>query len=251
MSIFKFVTQSELDDLPEDPQLAFAALVNHAQRRYSEILGRLDPEENRDWREIEDTRHSFMNVVVAAGKRFEIAPFTDIDVPKLRDFNESDHRQFQADLDHYLTQLMLDNSIRNKKDSVLILPQSKDRIRSYVSGLRDCLEKANMDEGKRSALLKKLDEFEKELEKRRLSLMALTQMILTVVALPGGAWASVELANKLVTNILHVVAEAKESDEANSKISSGEQPKALSAPRKEYPSEGFPTHDDLDDDIPF
>lgn len=41
MSIFKFVTQDELDDLPEDPQLAFATLVNHAQRRFADILSML------------------------------------------------------------------------------------------------------------------------------------------------------------------------------------------------------------------
>ena len=87
-----------------------------------------------------------MNVVVAAAKRFEIEPFVSMQVPRLDKFKENDHRQFIADVDHYVTQLMLDNSIRARGDSVVILPKSKDRIRSYIHGLRQCLEQANMTE---------------------------------------------------------------------------------------------------------
>jgi hypothetical protein len=54
----------------------------------------------------------FMNVVIAAGKKYEIEPFASLSVPRLNKFDSEIHRQFKADLDHYLTQLLLDNSSR-------------------------------------------------------------------------------------------------------------------------------------------
>jgi len=195
MSILNFVTQDELDDLDEDPRVAFMSLVNHAQRRFSEQSEKLDSSDEAQWHQLEELRHSFMNVIVAAAKRFEIEPFVSMEVPRISDFNNYDHRQFRADLDHYITQLMLDNSLRSKKDSVAILPNSKDKIRAYVHGLRECIEQGNMSEAKRESLLKRLDQFESELEKRRLNILVVAHFALELLALPGAVWTSVDIAN--------------------------------------------------------
>ena len=144
-SALNFVSQDELDDLDDDPRIAFMTLVNHAQRRLAEQTERLDPRDELQWEQREELYHSFMNVVIAAAKQFEIEPFVSMEVPRFSDFKHNvDHREFKAVLDHYITQLMLDNSIRVKRDLVAILPNSKDRIRSYVHGLRQCIEQANM-----------------------------------------------------------------------------------------------------------
>jgi hypothetical protein len=251
MSIFTFMDQDQLDDLPEDPAMAFMTLARFAQHRLAEESAKLDPDERNQWEQLEELRHSFMNVVVAAAKRFEIEPFVSMEVPKISDFGDKDHRQFRADLDHYLTQLMLDNSIRNKRDSVEVLPKSKDRIRSYIHGLRGCLEQANMTAAKREALLKKLDQFEHELERRRLSLLAVTRLTLELLAIPGGLWASSEVAGRLVTNVMQVVAEAKLAEDETRQLPPVAPPKALSAPRVEKPRPQPAFDSDLDDDVPF
>ena len=114
MTILNFVSQDELDDLDDDPRIAFMMLVNHAQRSLSEQTKGLTEE---DWQQREELRHSFMNVVIAAAKRFEIEPFVSMEVPRFSDFEENvDYRQFKADLDHYITQLVIDNSIRAKRE---------------------------------------------------------------------------------------------------------------------------------------
>lgn len=251
MSIFTFVTQDELDDLPEDPSMAFMVLVNHAQRRLAEASKGLDPEERYQWEQLEELRHSFMNVVLAAAKRFEIEPFVTMEVPRLSEFNNTDHRQFRSDLDHYVTQLMLDNSIRNKRDSVEVLPKTKDRLRAYVQGLRGCIEQGKMTDAKREALLKKLDQFEQELEKRRLSLLAVTRLSLEILAIPGAVWATGEVGTRLITNVMQVVAEAKAAEDETRKLPSTAPPKALSPPRKEQPKSAPAFDADLDDDVPF
>jgi hypothetical protein len=215
-------------------------LVNHAQRRLSEKLGQLDPQEQ--WNEVEDLRHSFMNVVIAAAKRFEIEPFLSMDVPRLDGYKNDDHRQFKADLDHYITQLMLDNSMQSKRDSVGLLSNSKDRIRKYILALRECIEKSNMTDAKKDALLNKLEQFEKELEKRRISILAVSRLTLELLALPGGVWGSVDVAHKLITNVMQTVAEAQAVEQETRQLPSSNNPKALSPPRAEK---------ELDDSIPF
>ncbi len=245
MAILNFVSQDELDDLDDDPRIAFMTLVNHAQRRLAEQTKTLKTGFERA-----ELRHSFMNVVIAAAKRFEVEPFVSRKVPSLSDFNQHiDYPQFQADLDHYITQLAIDNSIRAKQDSVAILPNSKDRIRSYVHGLPQCIEQANMTEPKREALLKKLGQFEAELEKRRLNILAVARVAFELLAIPGGVWASAEVANKLITNIMQTVAEAKSAEQETRQLAPTVPPKALSSPRAEEADRL--SINIIDDDIPF
>lgn len=253
MSILNFVTQDQLDNLDDDPRLAFMELVNIAQRSLSTQLGKFRGNDEEEWRLMEDLRHSFMNVVVASSKRFEIEPFSSMDVPKIND--DLNFKQFNSDLDHYVTQLVLDNSAQNRRDSVSILPKSKDKIRSYIHALRECIEKANMIDSRRSALLKRLDELEKELEKRRANMLVVAKLAFDIMAIPGGTWASYEIATKLVANISQSVEEARELEQSNRPLPAAKPVPILSAPRKPVPTQpawsraGF--SDDLDDDVPF
>jgi hypothetical protein len=226
MTILNFVTQDELDDLDEDPRMAFLALVNHAQRSLDRQTSGLDPDNEYQWGRKAELQQRFMNVIVAAGKRFEVKSFTTMIVPKHSNYSQSDYKQFESDLDHFVTQLVIDNSQRSKKTSVDILPNTKDQIRSYVHGLRQCIENGNMQDSKRKSLLGKLDDFEKELEKKRLNILAVTLLSFELLAIPGASWASVELAHKLLTNITQTVAEAKQLEDQTRKIGSAEIPKS-------------------------
>ena len=251
MTILNFVTQDELDSLDEDPRMAFLGLVNYAQRSLSSQISKLDPNDEHDWREREDLQQRFMNVVVAAGKRFEVEPFTSTEIPRHADYRTSDYKQFESDLDHFVTQLVIDNSLRSKKTTVEILPESKDKIRGYLYGLRKCVENANMDDKKRQVLLTKLDHFEKELEKKRTSILEVTMLSFAILGIPGATWASIDIAHKLITNITQVFAEAKSHEDETRQIGANAVPKALSPPRPPNKNDRKPSGGDMDDEIPF
>lgn len=252
MSILDFVSQDELDDLDEDHRVAFMQLVNAAQRTLSAKIEGLDPDNQYEWQKAEELRYSFMNVVVAAAKRFEIEPFHSMEVPQYSNFREGDHRQFKSDLDHYVTQLILDNSLRSKRDSVEVLPKTKDQLRAYLNGLKQCIQNGNMTAAKRESLLKKLDAFEAELEKRRLNMLTVARFSYLILSIPGTVWASVDITHKLTSNIMQTVAEAKAAEDETKQLPAMAQPKALSAPRKPAPpARASAFSDDLDDDVPF
>jgi hypothetical protein len=255
MLVFDFITQEEIDDLPDDdPQAAFMAFVRIAQRRLAERIRKLDPSNNpEEWDELHEARNGFMNVVIAAAKKFGVEPLASTDVPSIKDFNTETYRQFRADIDHLFTQLLLDNSSRAKRDSVPISSDLKTKIRTYVFHLRELIEKAeDLDDTKRQILLHRLSDFEAELEKKRLNLTAVAVLAITFLGAPGALLESADAANRLVTNILHVVNAAKMADDATRRLPSSEPPMAITGPRSDSPSPRIPPMPKFDDDeIPF
>ena len=255
MMIFDFITQEEIDELPDDdPRAAFMTLVRIAQRKLGERTAQLDNNERDSWELLNEARHGFMNVIIAAAKKYEVEPFASLSVPRIEDFKTDVHRQFKADLDHYLTQLLLDNSSRAKRDSVAVSPELKTTIRTYLHHLREAIDHADdLSEARRNILLRKLAEFEAELEKKRLSLMAVALMAITLLSAPGGLGATAEIATKLVTNILRTIGEAKLADDEARRLPSSVAPMAITAPRRNDP-ELIPPREkrgDMDDEIPF
>lgn len=248
MNIFDFITEEEISDLPEDPALAFMTFVRVAQHRLFEREKELSSADKDYWNLIDEARHGFMNVVVAAAKQYRIKPFVSMEVPRVGKFDNDVHRQFKADLDHYITQLVLDGSIRGRRESVLLPESSRDKIRTYLHGLKVEIDKAEFTEAKRADLLAKLAKFEAALDGRRLNLMEVMMFAVAVLGLPGTTWASYEIVAKLTTNVVATVAEAKVVDDENRRLAPVEKPAALSPPRKEEPQL---RGSDMDDEIPF
>jgi hypothetical protein len=247
MMIFDFITQEEIDDLPnDDPQEAFTRFVEIARRKLADRLSSLGDQEE-DWHERSDAQHGFMNVIVAAAKRFDIEPLSRLSVPRASKFSSDTYREFRSDLDHYLTQLLLSNSARAKRDSVLLAQDFKTTIRTYVFNLRELIEKnEEIDDYKRNNLLNQLSAFEQALEKKRLNLLAVTAFAITLLGAPGALGASADMASKLVTNILRTVGEAKVHDDATRRLPSAAPPLQITGPRPEEKLK-----QDMDDDIPF
>lgn len=255
MDIFELITQSEIDELPEDDSQAFAEFARHAYKSLSNRVAELTEQEN--WDAIQEARYGFVNVLSGAARKYNVGPFAEIDVPLIKSFNYDDYRQFKTDLDHYLTQVILDNSKRAKRDNILVSAGAKEKFRAYVYHLKDAVASGAFTDAKRRDLLKKLADFEAELEGRRLSLLAVARITLELLAIPGGVWQSAEIANRLVLNVMETVAEAKiEEDEARG-LAAPVEPIAISPPRQEAPkrkpSASPPAFESggMDDDIPF
>jgi hypothetical protein len=255
MMIFDFITQDEMDDLPDDdPQSAFTRFVEISRRRLADYIDKIG-EDEAGWHDRNEAQHGFMNVVIAAAKRFEIEPLASLSVPRATKFDSDTYREFKSDLDHYLTQLLLSNSARAKRDSILVPAELKTTIRTYVFHLREIIEKdTDLAESKRLQLIRHLDDFEKALDKKRLNLMSVTVLAITLLGAPGALWASAEPASKLLANILRTVGEAKNAEDHARQLPSAAPPLAITGPRPNEAGGDFGksnTRSDMDDDIPF
>jgi len=257
MQLHDFISAAQIEALPDDdPQEAFTQFVRICATSLGEEVERLGGDEQHQWQAINDARHGFMNVVVAAAKKFDIQPMASMEVPRADDYDGGIFRQFKADLDHYITQLVLENSSRSKRDSVYVTPDLKAQISTYVYHLRQLIQKAEgLSDEKRESLLVKLADFEAELEKRRLNLLTVALMVIALASAPGGIWATGEAGQKIVSNILKVVGEAKNADDdAKKRLAPAETPRAISPPRQPTPSRPktpAARNSDMNDDIPF
>jgi len=261
MNIYDFISQEELEALPEDNRLAFAEFARLGQVRLRERLEGLDGIDEVQWLQIQEAKLGYMNVVLAAGKRYKIEPFASQSLPKVKGFNSDIYDQFKSDLDHYLAQIILDASARSRHESVELSGQSRDRIRAYIHGLRECIDKSSMDSSTKDRLYAKIAEFEAVLEKRRLSLLAATLLSVQILGVPGALWATGDVATKLISQIMQAVAEAKVAEDLT-RLPFTEAPAMLEAPRppaiefegpsRRRPSQDAPAFDSNDDsDIPF
>lgn len=254
MTPFDFVTRDEMDELPDDPRMAFTDFVTLAEKRLSERVRDLESRQDEDgWREANECRHAFVNVVIAAGKRFMIDEFSALELPLVDQFSYNDYTELKAKIDHYITQVALDTSIRLKSYSTIIPDNSKDRIRSHLHHLGEAIESSGLSDAKKEKLHKILSEFETELEKRRLSWLAVARLTYEILAVPGTLYASSEVVTKLITNINQTVAEAKAVEDETRAIPNEPTSFALTPPKtpKPKPQTDFGFGKPTDDEIPF
>lgn len=258
MAVQDFITSDEIEAAPEDPAMAFAELVGIAEKRLTDLCKPfLGSNEEADWNYIQDYRHGFENVVIGLARSFKIEPFASRDVPRRSNFGSDDYQEFRSELDHYLTQLLVDNTLRNRRNSVPIQPKDKDRIRQHLHALRQAVDAADLTDAKRATLHKRMSDFEAALDKPRLNLMEATMFAIAILGLPGAIWTSADVVGKLTQNVLSIIAEAKLADDENRRLGPTEPRVALMPPRqnevKPKPSRpsGTSRSDDLDDEIPF
>lgn len=256
MQIFDFITQDELDDLPEDENAAFLEFVRIARGRLQERMNELNVNNDNDWDSIQDARHGFVNVVTATARQLKIEPFASMDVPRVKETDYEEYRQFVADVDHYLTQMLFTTRSAARRESVILSEVAKDNIRTKLHHLREALERSECDQRTRARLLARLDEFEKDLEKRRINILAVARVAIEILAVPGALAGTYDVSVKMINQIMQTIGEEKISEDERRRLPPVEKPAALMPPRvgeKKKPGFDFGGgfSRDLDDEIPF
>jgi hypothetical protein len=256
MSIFQILSPDFRNELPDDDRLAFGMIVERATDWLADRLKEVDETERASWQAYESAQLSVMNVVIASAKHYQIEPFAKMIVPRRDKFDSNDFVEFQTELDHYLIQIMLDNTMRLRRDTAAIDSKSREKIRDYLNVLKKAIDDAEMSEAKRSALRSKLSQFEAELDKSRVPIFMLARILLEVVSLTANVVALAESPtfHKIVSNTFQAVAVVKAEDDGNRQLPPTEPPKALLPPRPvEERRRGSATTEgyDLNDDIPF
>ena len=255
MNIAELVFPDEWPDLPEDNEEAFAKIITLAQPRLRERVREAQKwaDENNDYSDINDAQHGFMSSLVGVAKTYAIPAFANQHMPRPADWDGDVNRQFHADLNHFVAQVTARTAIRSRQSSVAMDPKSKDRLRSYLHGLKTEIDKSSLSGPKKSALLERLAAFEKELDGRRVNILAVSLLVMEIVGIPGSVWASHELVQRLSGNVVQCVGESKVAE--NEAFAARLPAPALQITAAEYEPkrvqdfrrQGF----DLNDDIPF
>lgn len=252
------LSEDFLAELPDDPHAAFGMVLRRADAYVAEARQAVDESEGSSWYIYETAEHTAMNTIIAVAKRYDIQPFASMVVPPRDNFKSAQFTEFKVDLDHYAAQLLLDNSIRRKRDAVEIDSNVKDRLRQHIHGIKTLIDQADMPEPKRALLHKRIADFEAALEKPRVNVVMLAGVMVMILA---GAANITQLADsramhKLVATIMATIGEAKAIDEEKRDLPPILPPQPLLPPRSNDsvagPDERRDTSaTDLDEEIPF
>lgn len=246
MAAEELITDEDLANLPEDPQLAFVELERVARVRVQQWETEIAEVQYGD---ADPYRLEYINKVLAAARVYEIDALKDWQVPNVRDSNIYDqYRQFTHDVDHFTMQIRIRNVPVNRRASVGLDGNTKIKIHHHIGKIREAIEAAALPDEKRDALYRKLDRFALEVDKVRTDLQAATAVYIAVCAGIGEGFKKLEPVRRMIDSVATLLGKAKEAEENLPALPSGAERKRLEAPRKRLPP---PRAGDLDDEIPF
>jgi hypothetical protein len=242
------ITDEELAQLPDDPELAFV--------EFERIMrARLDEQENMaecGEYSAEPYQLEYMIKVRAAAKEYSIEALKDWRVPPVPEDIAGACRSFIADVDSYTTTIRIRQAPRNRRNSVGLDGNTKTKIHHHIEQIRSAIEQADLPEPKRDSLFKKLHVFALEVDKSRTSLDAGMAIYIAICDGIGQGFNKLEPARRFIDSIAALLGRAKDvEDSQRPSLPSPRERKRIDAPRKLLEPPAGPQWSPDDDEIPF
>jgi hypothetical protein len=237
------ITDEEIEQLPEDPELAFVEFEKIVRERTLESLKHLSGVD------ADDCYLAYINKVLGASREYKIDALKNRETPSLNSNLYDVYRKLAADVDFYATQIRIRNVGRNRQNSVGLDGNTKTKIHQYIQKIRIILEKVELPVTKRDALFGKLDAFAAEVDKVRTSLQSIMAIWLEVCTDIDEGVKKLRPLLRMINSIAVLMGKAKEIEDTLRVLPL--QTAQLEAPRKQLPP---PTANRMPsdvEDIPF
>ena len=245
------ISVAEIEALPGDPRQRFVAMDEICRNRTNDIVKNI-PDVEGSWRQVQEARRNYMATMVAAAKHYKIDPIDKMVIPKMSDWHDDGYEDFQNELDFYAVQMALEGADRNSQLCILLQGGTKDRLLTLLAHMRDQIHKLDITPARRDALLDKLHQFEKDLEGRRLNIVAMATLALAVAGVVADVGTAGSIVRQLMNDVETAIGQAKEEQDKAAiqqiphfEMKKLEPPREPKAPPVQYASY------DLDDEIPF
>ncbi len=239
--------ESIYDDLPDDHELAFAALEAHYKAQLE-----VDIEGSNEGSVISYYKQRYCNQVIAAAKSLGVDHIKDYSLPSGEQNIWDFYAHFETDVMNLIIQIRINHSRRRKAYSVAFDSAAKQKIRHYIEQIRTAVEQSDLPQNKRDAIFKKLSDLTFEVDRDRTRFEVVADAIRGVARLSGDVEREgAEPWWKWVKLIFRELDDAK-GKEPQTSLPAPQGRKRLEPPRKELPGpKDKPFGRDLDDEIPF
>jgi hypothetical protein len=243
----RMISDDELVDLPDDPELAFVQCERKLRNR---LLDSLRESEGYD---IASYKLEYINHVVAIARGLNLPFFDNYNVPTVEKNIESFYTQFLQDVDHFTVQIRMRHARRSKLYSVALDRATKQKIRHYLDQIKLVVDDSRVFQRKKEALYSKINALADELDRDRTRFDAAMALVLEVSATAGEAVENLEPARKWIDSIARLLGRAKEAENtAAPRLPGPMERKRIEPPRRPAEEEkSTEMFDDLDDEIPF
>lgn len=242
----ELIDDETLDSLPDDPGMAFVLFERACRKTMQDEIERLD-----NGNSIQYLQLDFMHDVVAAAQHWNIPEIKDFRLPPTADFRWEKYEEFNRKVRFFVTTYRLQNKTARSLYSVELQGNHRDRIRTLVAHLKTAIDHADMPDWRKDRLRKRIVDFEKALDGKRISF---SDAMVFAAALGAGLYGLGEGADgmaKVIHEIVVAIGQSKEiEDETRPPIPKLELPKPIYQIEYKDGSASF-RRDDLDDKIPF
>jgi hypothetical protein len=236
------ITEADYESLPPEPERRFLVLESICKKN----LYRLIIQDTADLYD-RTIRLEYMAIVAAAAEELGIDGLWHPSVE--RDVLE-DLAEFSLKVSQITTRLQLRNSRGRTEFSVQLSNTTKARIKLEVERLRGIIGESDLEEARRQALLKKLDELVREIEGARTDYSKVMAVLAIVGASVMAGTSFLADAPNAIATITSLVGKDKEAElKEQDRLGPPPVRKALPSPPKNDFGQSFGR--ELEDEIPF
>jgi hypothetical protein len=226
-------------DLPEDHYLAFLQIERELRGR---LQIRLDSaEDNSPWFE---WYQDYANGVLGAAQGLDIEELSHLMVPADRNNYHDEYRKIVLAVDKLTIQVKIAYSRQNKRFSVALDAAAKTKIRHHLMQLKEFIDKLDVSQRKREAIISKIIALEEELERARTKFEVVGALVLDVASIAGEAGDRLEPWRKWLDPIARIMGLAKDGEPTTPALPASSERKKIAPPKT-------PSPPPIDDDIPF
>ncbi len=225
-------------NIPLDPELAFLHLEKYFKHVLELQIERAQPDGPGNVVYVE-----YIGKVLAAITELGLeAAVAKQQVPLIEDVTYQTYQNFSKDVEHYKTALKIRNARRTRGYSVQLDAVTRAKITHHIQQLREIFQKLEIDEEKKEALLKNLNELQKEVDRNRTRFDIFASLVMAVADVVGEAIERSQIRS-LLDSIAQVIWGVKKEEETK-RLPPASEPKQIEPPRA-------PKRDQMDDEIPF
>jgi hypothetical protein len=169
--------------IPADPELAFLHLEKHFRHVLDMEIGRAGNDGPSNVVYVE-----YIGKVIAAVTELGLeSAVVKQTVPSIEDVTFQTYQNFSKDVEHYKTALKIRNARRMQGYSVQLDTVTRAKITHHIQQLRDIFQKLEIDAAKKEALLKSLNDLQKEVDRDRTRFDIFASLVMAVADTAGEA----------------------------------------------------------------
>jgi hypothetical protein len=244
--IDELIDDDTLDALPDDPGMAFVLFERACRASMRNAI-----EQVESGTVIQGIQLDYMHDVVAAAQYYVIPEIKDFQLPSSGNFSWEVVEQFNRMVRFFTTGYRLRAKEARSRFSVELQPNHKDRIRTLVAHLKTAVDHADMPDWRKDRLRKRIADFEKTLDGKRLNFADAMIFVAAIGAGLHGVGEGAEGMGKVVHEISIAIGQSKEVEDETRPVA----PRLECAPPiyqiAHTPSSVTGQRQDLDDEIPF
>ena len=220
-----YLTDAELDDLPEEKTEAFVKLEQVARARLKEELENTSNNSNF-------YTHRYMNTVISAAKALSIDEFAALSLPKVGSHEFHEFQDFTAHVDHFTMQFRLLRSRRTNEYSVALDGVTKVKLRHLLQQVRETVDKLDITTSKRDRLYSRVAALELEIDRERTRYEALAAIMIETADDGGEAASRLEPVMKLIERFGAAIGLAKRQEVEQKQLPKPDKPKQIEGPKQ-------------------